>query len=195
MNDDAFVSAFFDQVGELLAPAGLPQQIAAAADVLEGCARSGNKALLAGNGASAAMASHFALDFTKQGGVRSIAFNDAALLTAYGNDYGYEHWIAHALDHHADRGDAVVLISSSGRSPNVVRGAKAALAIGCRVVTLTGFAADNPLRKLGELGFWVPSSVYNVVESVHHTWLAAICDLLSHRADRRRGEQAAKGGA
>ena len=134
--------------------------------------------MLAGNGASASMASHFALDFTNQGRIRSMAFNDAPLVTAYGNDYGYENWVAKAVEHHADPGDLVVLISSSGRSPNMIGAARVARDRDCRIVTLTGFDPDNPLRAMGDVNLWVDSRAYNVVESVHALWLGLVCDLV-----------------
>ena len=133
--------------------------------------------MLAGNGASASIASHFALDFTKQAKVRSISFNDSSFITAYGNDYGYENWVMKAIEHHGLKGDAVILISSSGRSLNIVKAAEQAKDMGIPVVTLTGFESDNPLRSRGDINFWVDSLSYNIVESVHAFWLAAVCDL------------------
>jgi D-sedoheptulose 7-phosphate isomerase len=134
--------------------------------------------MLAGNGASAGIASHYALDFTKQASVRSTAFNDASLVTAYGNDYGYENWVARAIEHHADGGDAAILISSSGRSENMVKAAEACSSRNVTVLTFTGFERDNPLRERGEINFWADSRAYNVVEAVHAAWLGILCDML-----------------
>jgi len=139
----------------------------------------GRKAIFVGNGGSAAIASHVAVDLTKVAGVRGISFNEADLLTCFANDYGYERWVEMALAFYADPGDVVVLISSSGRSQNIVNGAKSAGAYGLNVVTFSGFDRDNPLRSLGELNFWVDSHVYNVVEMTHHIWLLAAVDQLA----------------
>lgn len=136
----------------------------------------GSKILLVGNGGSAAVASHVAVDLTKTAGVRAVAFSDNSLLTCLANDCGYEHWVEKALEFYAEPGDVAVLISSSGKSLNIVNGAIAAKARGLRVVTLTGFDADNPLRNLGELNLWVDSRSYNVVEMTHHIWLVAVVD-------------------
>jgi D-sedoheptulose 7-phosphate isomerase len=136
----------------------------------------GRKVIFVGNGGSAAIASHVAVDLTKIGGIRGISFNEADLLTCFANDYGYERWVEMALGFYADPGDAAVLISSSGRSPNIVNGARSAGAHGLRVVTFSGFDADNALRSLGELNFWVDSHFYNVVEMAHHIWLLATVD-------------------
>jgi len=143
----------------------------------------GNKLIFAGNGASASISSHAATDFTQHARVRSICFNDHNLITAFANDYGYEHWVARALEAYADPGDAVVLISSSGRSPNIVNAAKYAQEQGLTPVVFTGFSPDNPLRAVGKPGFWVNSHVYNVVESVHLTWILAVANLLEHEGD------------
>ena len=138
----------------------------------------GGKILLAGNGASASIASHLATDFSKQGGVRAMAFNDANLITALGNDCGYQHWIARALDFYADKEDVLILISSSGKSPNVVEAAKHAKELGLYIAAFTGFAPDNPLGAAADLNFWVDSRSYNIVECTHMIWLTAVVDLL-----------------
>jgi D-sedoheptulose 7-phosphate isomerase len=139
----------------------------------------GRKAIFVGNGGSAAIASHVAVDLTKAAGIRGINFNEADLLTCFANDYGYERWAEMALAFYADSGDAAVLISSSGRSPNIVNAAKSAKARGMNVVTFSGFDHDNPLRSLGDLNFWVDSHFYNVVEMVHHIWLLAAVERLA----------------
>ena len=143
----------------------------------------GGKILLAGNGASASISSHLAVDFSSQAGVRAMAFNDANLITAFANDCGYENWIVKALKIYADPKDLLILISSSGRSANVVLGAQYAKKIGIPVVSFTGFDKDNPLGTLADLNFWVDSRSYNIVECVHMIWLTSACDLLIGRSD------------
>ena len=141
------------------------------------------KVIFVGNGGSAAIASHCAVDFTKTAGVRCINFNEADLITCLSNDYGYEWWVEKALEMYGDDGDSVVLISSSGRSPNMVRAAEQTRSRGLSLVTLTGFDADNPLRKLGDLSLWIDSHAYNVVETIHQVWLLAVCDLIIGKAE------------
>lgn len=136
------------------------------------------KVILAGNGASSAIASHVAVDFTKAAGVRAVTFHDVDLITCLANDYGYERWIEQSLVAYADDRDLVILISSSGKSPNVLRAAEYARGRGIKVATLSGFDAANPLRALGDVSLWVDSRAYNVVESVHQIWLLIVCDLL-----------------
>ena len=138
----------------------------------------GGKLMLAGNGASASIASHLATDFAKQGKVRAMAFNDANLITALGNDCGYENWIAKAVEIYANPQDILVLISSSGKSPNVVKAAHEAKARGLYVAAFTGFAKDNPLGASADINFWVDSRSYNIVECTHMILLAGVVDLL-----------------
>ena len=124
------------------------------------------------------MASHVSVDLTKAAGIRGINFNEADLLTCFANDYGYENWVARALEFYADPGDLVILISSSGKSANILNGAHQAKAMGLPLITVSGFLSDNPLRKLGELNIWVDSKDYNIVEMTHHVWLVAMIDFL-----------------
>ena len=145
--------------------------------------KSGKKIILVGNGGSAAMASHVAVDFTKAAGIRAINFNEADLITCFANDYGYERWVEKALEAYSDPGDLVILISSSGKSPNMLNGAKQAKAMGLSLVTVSGFSKENPMRKLGDLNLWVDSTAYNIVEMTHHVWLLSIIDYLIHQKE------------
>jgi D-sedoheptulose 7-phosphate isomerase len=92
-------------------------------------------------------------------------------------------WIKKALELYADPGDVIVLISSSGRSANIVNAAKYAKFVGNPVVTFTGFEKDNPLKILGDINFWVDSKSYNIVENTHSIWLMAECDLIIGKSE------------
>ncbi|MDB9934037.1 SIS domain-containing protein [Candidatus Thioglobus sp.] len=138
----------------------------------------GGKVILVGNGGSAAMASHVSVDLVKVSGLRAVNFNEADLITCFANDYGYEHWVEKALEFYADPNDLIVLISSSGKSANILNGAIKAKQMKLALITFSGFAADNPLRKLGDINFWANSQAYNVVEMTHHVWLLALVDKL-----------------
>jgi len=142
-----------------------------------------NKLMIAGNGASATIASHAATDFTKQAKVRSICFTDASLITAYGNDFGYENWVAEAINSYYQKGDIVVLISSSGSSKNIVNAAKKAKALGLTVVTFSGFSSNNPLKQIGDLNFWLPSKAYNIIENTHSIWITTVVDMILGKAE------------
>ena len=138
-----------------------------------------NKIILIGNGGSAAISSHVSVDLTKVVGVRAINFNEADLITCFSNDYGYERWVEKAIDFYADDKDALILISSSGKSPNMINACKAARNKKIsKIITFTGHNKDNPLSKLGDINFWINSKAYNFVENTHQVWLLTIADLI-----------------
>jgi len=159
-----------------------PLTLSGATQLLYQTRKRGGKVVLVGNGGSAAMASHVSVDLVKVAGLRAVNFNEADLITCFANDYGYEHWVEKALEFYADPNDLIVMISSSGKSANIVNGAIKAKHMNLALVTFSGFAADNPLRKLGDINFWANSQAYNVVEMTHHVWLVALVDKLA--ADR-----------
>ena len=142
----------------------------------------GGKIILAGNGGSAAIASHVSVDFIKAAGHRAINFNESDLITCFANDYGYENWVLRAIEFYADPYDLVILISSSGKSQNIINAANYARETGIKLITFSGFDSDNPLRQIGNVNFWVDSKSYNYVEITHQTWLLAIVDYLIERA-------------
>ena len=124
------------------------------------------------------MASHASVDFTKQGGIRTVNFNESDLITCFANDYGFENWVAKAIEFYADKGDMVILISSSGSSQNMLNAAKTAKHLGLSIITFSGFKKDNLLEKEGEINFWVDSKAYNIIENTHLIWLLMICDMI-----------------
>lgn len=145
--------------------------------------QAGKKVIFIGNGGSAAMASHCAVDITKNAHVRCVNFNEADLITCFANDFGYDHCYAKALEFYADDGDVVVLISCSGKSPNILRAAEYVRKRGLFLATFTGFSLDTPLSSFGQLNFCVNSRAYNIIEMTHHVWLLAICDLIIGKAE------------
>jgi D-sedoheptulose 7-phosphate isomerase len=137
----------------------------------------GNKLMFVGNGGSASIASHMATDYSKNGNLRALAFNDGAALTCLGNDLGYPQVFSRQIEMHSRAGDMLVAISSSGRSPNILNAVEAARAIGCWVLSLSGFGADNPLRCAGDMNLYSPNGEYGFVEITHLALLHAILDL------------------
>ena len=127
----------------------------------------GNKIFFIGNGGSAAIASHMAIDFWKNGKMPAMAFNDSSLLTCISNDFGYQHVFEKPIEMFTGTGDVLLAISSSGKSENILKGVVAARTKDCNVVTLSGFKEDNPLRGMGDLNFFVSSMEYGLVEVVH----------------------------
>lgn len=141
-------------------------------------ARAGGKLIFIGNGASASMASHQAVDFWKASGIPAMAFNDAALLTCISNDFGYEKVFEKPLEVFLKRTDLLVAISSSGESRNVLGAVRLAQKKKAAILTLSGFSRGNKLRRLGHYNFYVPARTYGLVEVTHHAILHGLLDTL-----------------
>jgi len=137
----------------------------------------GNKVIWIGNGGSAAIASHGAIDYWRTGEIKSVCFNDGALLSCIGNDFGYAAVFQKPIEMFAESGDLLISISSSGQSENIINGAKMARTKGCKIITLSGFLPENPLRMLGDLNFYVPSTHYGHVELAHSVICHSFLDL------------------
>lgn len=133
------------------------------------------KIFFSGNGASAMMASHMALDFTKNGKIVSQSFNDSAFLTAISNDLEYEQVFSLPLESYASDRDLFVAISSSGQSKNIIYALEKSREIGIKTITFTGKSEENKSRRLGDLNFYVREDSYGLIESSHqvllHFWL------------------------
>ncbi|MBE3088977.1 MAG: SIS domain-containing protein [Actinobacteria bacterium] len=154
------------------------QAVEDAIDLINKCSVSGKKIMFIGNGASAAISSHMATDFWKNGAIKAIAFNDSSLLTCVSNDYGYQNVFEKPVEMFAEKGDILIAISSSGRSENIIKGAKMALYKDCSLITLSGFEENNTLRSLGHINFYVSSSSYGLVEIIHQVICHCILDIL-----------------
>ncbi len=183
MSQKQWLEEYLERYREALFGADVTAQLIELKEWMAAAQSRGKKAIIAGNGGSAAIASHCAVDFTKNAGIRCINFNEADLITCFANDYGYEWWLKKALEFYADPGDLVILISSSGQSPNILNAARYAASKGLGLVTFTGFGEDNPLRALGRLNFSLNSRAYNVIEMTHQIWLLAVCDLIIGSAE------------
>ncbi len=136
-----------------------------------------NKIMFVGNGGSAGISSHMATDFSKNGGIRSMAMNDGAVLTCLSNDYGYHDVFAKQIEWHARPGDILIAISSSGSSSNILSAVEAGRQSECLVYTFSGFAGSNPLRKLGDLNIYLSSEEYGFVEVGHLALLHGVLDV------------------
>lgn len=139
------------------------------------------KVIFIGNGANASIASHQALDYWKSGGMRAMSFNDSSLLTCMGNDFGYEHVFEKPMRMFAEKGDVVIALSSSGKSKNILTAAKAAKEKGCKIITMSGFNKSNPLRRQGDINFYVPSHSYGQVEIIHLAVCHCVVDFINEQ--------------
>ncbi len=180
MEPKKFLASYLEDFSALVKPnEETVEKLAEVADLLKNVNSVGKKTLIFGNGGSAAIASHFSVDLTKNAGLRCVNFNEADLITCFANDYGFERWVEKAVDFYGDAGDLLIVISSSGSSKNMLNGVKAARNGNFQaVVTLSGFAENNPLSQLGDINLWINSRAYNFVENIHQIWLLAIVDLI-----------------
>lgn len=135
-----------------------------------------------GNGASASMACHCAADMAKNGKVRTRVLTDPALISAVGNDLAYDEVFSAPLRWFMASGDMLVVISSSGNSPNILKAVAAAREKGNICITLSAFSPHNSLRFLGDFNFYLPASSYGIAESVHATLLHHWMDLCNPTA-------------
>lgn len=129
-----------------------------------------------GNGGSAAVASHLAIDFSKNGGFATFGPGDAAYFTCISNDLGFSHVYSHLIERHGHLGDVVFAISSSGMSEDILEAVETATRMKMNVVTLSGFGAGNFLRSKGQVNFYIPSGQYGTVEISHLAILHSILD-------------------
>ncbi len=144
-----------------------------------------NKVMIFGNGGSAAIASHFSVDLTKNTNIRCLNLNEHSLITCFANDYGYERWVEKSIDFYGEKGDILIIISSSGQSKNILNGVKAAKKKGfSKIITLSGFKKNNPLKRMGDINVWVDSMIYNIVENAHQYLLLTCIDLINHKKIR-----------
>jgi D-sedoheptulose 7-phosphate isomerase len=135
--------------------------------------------ILIGNGGSNSIASHMAIDYTKFLGKRCFVPNSGDMLSMVVNDYGYANAYSKFIEQCYSRGNQLaILISSSGRSVNILSAAATCRRLSIPVVLLSGFEKGNPLSTLKydsiKINYWVDSKDYGVVELVHHAFLHSI---------------------
>lgn len=166
-------------------PISFSDAIQEAVELIKRVQLQNKKVMMVGNGGSAGIASHMAVDYWKNGGVKATAFNDSSLLTCIANDLSYAEVFAKPIETFADKGDVVFCISSSGNSENILNAANQALKSNCTVVTFSGFSKENSLRKLGNLNFYVPSHSYGFAEIIHNLIIHNILDAKLYCFDKK----------
>jgi len=157
------------------------------ADVLAAARERGARVLIAGNGGSAAIANHSECDATKGTAVdgaptldtRSLSAN-TSVLTALGNDLGFETVFAKQVEYHGRAGDVLLLVSSGGNSPNVVQAAKTAKGRGLVTVAFVGFGGGT-LKDLADHVLHVPVHNYGIVEDMHQASVHLVTQFLRAR--------------
>ena len=173
-----FVAAEIRSLGDVLRVLETGEQGRELARVLAAvgdCLRSGGTLYIAGNGGSAADADHLAAEFVgrctrEHGPLPALALMaSSATVTALANDYGYEQVFARQIRAFVRSTDVVLLLSTSGRSANVVAAARAARERGATVVAFVG-QADSPLSEAADIAVHVPSRSTQRIQEVHKLW-------------------------
>ena len=180
MSDHNFIKEYIRDFSEILKPSDdVIEQLILVRDMLLNAKYNNKKIIIFGNGGSAAIASHVSVDMSKNAKLRCLNFNEADLITCFSNDYGYERWIEKTINFYGNSKDVLILISSSGKSQNMINACKAAKNKEIfKIITFTGHNKDNPLSKLGDVNFWINSKAYNFIENTHQVWLLTIVDLI-----------------
>jgi len=133
---------------------------------------------LVGNGGSAAVVSHIFNDFINVARLRAFTLHESSLATCMANDYGYENVFSKPLATLAQANDLLIAVSSSGKSRNIRNATDCMKEVGGKVITLSGFDKDNPLRAMGSVNFWLNSNDYGLVEIGHMFFLHCLSDHL-----------------
>jgi D-sedoheptulose 7-phosphate isomerase len=161
----------------------LHRTIRTIADLTEKIFRSGNKLMIAGNGGSAADAQHIAGEFLSRlnfdrAPLPAIALStDTSVLTAVGNDYGFEKTFERQILGLGKRGDGFLAISTSGKSPNILAALRAARAAGITTMGFTG-AGGGSMKELCDVCLFAPSDETPLIQQIHITAAHSVCTLV-----------------
>jgi D-sedoheptulose 7-phosphate isomerase len=166
----------------------LMDELLKAVDLLSGCFKDGNKLLLCGNGGSAADCQHIATELmirlshhVERPALPAVALTtDTSNLTAGGNDIGFENVFARNVEGLGNKGDALLVISTSGNSPNVIKAAHAAHNKKMKVIGLLG-GDGGKLKNLVDLPIIIPSSNVQRIQEGHITIAHIICELVEEK--------------
>jgi D-sedoheptulose 7-phosphate isomerase len=186
-DDDALIAGYFDRSFAALQAAGqdaaLLRLVGEIAHAIAQSMRGGGKLLIAGNGGSAADAQHLAAEFLSRylidrRPLPALALTtDTSVLTAVGNDYGFDHVFERQVRGLGRPGDVFLGISTSGRSPNVLRALEAARDVGLVTIGFSG-AADTGMRTLCRHFLAVAAQETAIVQQIHMVAGHAICALV-----------------
>jgi phosphoheptose isomerase len=172
---------------ELAAP--LEPLVARAADLILRSLAAGGKVLACGNGGSAADAQHFTAELVGRMGrerepLPALSLSsDPSVVTALSNDYGYERVFERQVEALGRPGDVLVVLTTSGRSPNVLRASEAAKRKGMAVVALLGLCPESPLGA-SDVAIAIPNASAQRVQELHTAVLHAVCDRVERGAGR-----------
>ena len=179
-----FLDSYFSKMHKTLSlDKNLHDNIVKTKVLFEKCSKRKGRVVFFGNGGSATIASHLSVDLNKNAKIQSISFNDPGIITCYANDFGYKNWISKTIELSLTNKDVVVLISSSGKSLNILNAAKYAKKKNIQTITLSGMSKKNNLKNMGLINFWVDSKSYNIIETAHQFFMMAVIDLIIGKAE------------
>ena len=170
------------------------EAIVQAAEIIAECFQSGNKLLLCGNGGSAADCQHMAAEFTSRltmdfarPGLPAIALTcDTSFLTAYANDFEFSGVFARQVQALGHKGDALIGISTSGNSGNVVEAMEQAQSTGIKTIALTG--QGGKLKDMADVGIAVPSDKTQYIQECHLAIEHLICFIVERTVFGETGQ-------
>ena len=164
----------------------LEAQMVEAADLIEQCLRAGNKLLVCGNGGSAADASHFATELVVRFAMERHAHpaiclaSDGGLLTAAGNDYGFDEIFARQVAALGQPGDVLICLTTSGKSRNLIRALEEAKARKLKTVAFLGRDGGSSIG-IADIDLLVRSDSTARVQEAHQLMLHVLCEIIEGR--------------
>lgn len=187
MNFENFVEDYYEKFINSVAKFD-KTMLPAVLGVFTQVAEAGGTIWVAGNGGSAAISDHAICDTTKlsyvegKPPVRSISLaSNGPMLTALANDFSYEEVFSKQLEYYLDPEDAVLLVSSSGNSPNVVKACEYANSRNVPTIAFTGFSGGK-LKELARYAIWIPVDNYGIAEDIHQSLMHVITQYISLKA-------------
>ncbi len=179
MNKKKFIESYINEFGNTInLVENKTDKIISICDLLKKIKPS-NTIHIFGNGGSATIASHFSMDLTNNTNLKCLSYNDPAIITCFSNDFKYENWVARSIIKYGRKDDIVILISSSGKSKNMIKGIKAARNKKFKsIISFTGFNKKNYLNQNSDISFWVNSKKFNLIENSHQFYLLMVVDLM-----------------
>jgi len=173
----------------LRALSSLEPQMAQAADMIDQCLRAGNKLLVCGNGGSAADASHFATELVVRFGRDRRALpaicltSDSGILTAAGNDYGFDEVFARQVAAFGVPGDVLICLTTSGTSRNVIRALEEAKARKLRTIAFLGRDGGSSTG-IADIDLLVKSDSTARIQEAHQVLLHVLCEIIEGRLEK-----------
>jgi phosphoheptose isomerase len=168
----------------------LEREVSQAVDLIEQCLRAGNKLLVCGNGGSAADASHFATEFVvrfvkDRRALPAICLaSDSGILTAAGNDYGFDEVFARQVAAFGVAGDLLICLTTSGKSKNLIRALEEAKARKLKTIAFLGRDGGSTVG-IANVDLLVTSDSTARVQEAHHLLLHVLCEIIESRLDKK----------